>query len=73
MKTNVGRNERLLRAAAGASLAGLHATGVLKGKAGVAALAVGTELLLTAAEGYCPVNQMIGRRGGTTSVLQQTD
>lgn len=61
MKKNVGKGERWVRAAAGAALAGIHLTGAVKGKAGKAALAAGSELLLTAATGYCPVNQLIGR------------
>jgi len=65
MKRNVGKNERWVRAVAGATLAGLHLTGAVKGKAGKAALAAGSELLLTAATGYCPVNQAIGRNSNT--------
>jgi hypothetical protein len=65
MKQNVGKTERWMRAAAGATLAGLHLTGAVKGKAGKAALAAGSELMLTAATGYCPVNHLIGRSSAT--------
>lgn len=55
MKTNMGKNDKLIRVILGVIFAALYLTGIVSGTWGIVLLIIGVALITTSMTGFCPL------------------
>jgi len=55
MKTNMGKNDKLIRVILGVIFAALYLTGIVSGTWGIVLLIIGAALITTSMTGFCPL------------------